>query len=97
MALQGLGVAVHGRVPTLQYWPGLLTICAALTMLWGRIRLCQQSEYLLSLLYAPDSSDNGPMLAPGNTHPTHEGPMMLVGLVFRGLRLEFPGELEVFC
>jgi hypothetical protein len=51
----------------------------------GRIRLCQQSESLLFLLYAPASSDNGPMLARGSTHPTHEDTMMLVGLVFRGL------------
>jgi hypothetical protein len=54
-------------------------------MLRGRIRLCQQSESLSFLLYAPDSSDNGPMLALGSNHPTHEGPMMLVGLVSHGL------------
>jgi hypothetical protein len=63
----------------LQCWPGLLTMCEALTILRGRIRLCQQSESLLFLLYAPDSSDNGPMLALGSNHPSHEGPMMLVG------------------
>jgi hypothetical protein len=54
-------------------------------MVRGRIRLCQQFESLLFLLYVLDSSDNGPMLAPGSIHPTHEGPMILVGLVFRGL------------
>jgi hypothetical protein len=62
-------------------------------MLRGIIRRCRQFESLLFLLYVPDSSDNGPMLAPGSTHPTHEGPMMLVGLVFRGLRLTCLGEL----
>jgi hypothetical protein len=54
-------------------------------MLRGRIRLCQQSEILLFLLYALDSSDNGPTLALSSNHPTHEGPMKLIGLVSHGL------------
>jgi hypothetical protein len=54
-------------------------------MLRGRIRLCQQFESLLFLLCVLDSSDNGPMLALSSNHPTHEGPMMLVGLVSHGL------------
>jgi hypothetical protein len=56
-------------------------------MLRGRIRLCQQSESLLFLLCALDSSDNdnGPTLALISNHPTHEGPMILVGMVSHGL------------
>jgi hypothetical protein len=85
MALQEPGVAAHGRAPLLQCLQGLLPMCEALPVLRGRTPMCQQSEFLLFLLYGLDSSDNGPMLDLLSNHPTHEGPRMLFDLVSSGL------------
>jgi hypothetical protein len=85
MALQEPGVASHGRDPLLQCLQGLLMMCGALPVLRGRTPLCQQSEFLLFLLYGLDSSDNGPILDLMSNHPIHEGPRMLFDLVSHGL------------
>jgi hypothetical protein len=85
MAPQEPGFAAHGRSPLLQLLQGLLTMCEALPVLWGKTPPCQQYESLLFLLYGLDRRDNGPMPDLSSNHPTHEDPRMPFDLVSHGL------------